>query len=265
MPTKAELLNASAVIAAHIASLPPDYHPDAQAYFDRMTVKPNDTKKRAISDFVESCVADGSWSSIAVLNLFRMHDTQSRFANLKPTSGNAFDLVAVNAAGKAGITATAVGLKGDGFSYLRTAYFCPTGQQNNHHIGMVSETAGMLDGLACGNQNVGIGFRYTSGMYSERVNSDYLSANVTTGKQHVILNRLLTASYAAIKDGISVVRTKASVAPAQQPITIFGNKDKASFWSGEASAFHAGPAFTSAAIAAAFQARLATLNAALIA
>lgn len=262
VPTKAETLDLIERLRLAAQNLPDDYHSEAQAYFSRMNVQPSASKKKAISDFIVGCIDDGSWQSITVLHLYRMHDINSKLLNVK--NAPAYDGVIMPAAGKPGITATAAGLKGDGFSYIRTGYFCPTGKQNDHHIGMISETAGALDGLACGNLNSGIGFRNAGGAYSERVNSDFVSAAIPSGKGHVILNRLAAATYQSIKDSAPATRTKASVSPSQQQMTVFANFEKASFWAGEASAFHAGAAFTSAAVAQSFQARLSILNAALI-
>lgn len=263
--SKADLGNALATWEALYATLPDDYHPDAQYYFNRLIVKPSDVKKQAISDFIVTCVADGTWQYIVVLLLFRMHDSQSRRFNLKQIPGNAFDAVFVNAPTKPGITVSSSWLKGDGFSVLRTPYFCPTGLQNDHHIGMVGETAAGLDGLACGNANAGIGFKNAAGGYSERVNSDFLSAQIATGKSHVILNRKTAAGYDAFRDGVKASRVKSSLAPSQQPMTIFGNAEKASYWAGEASAWHAGTAFPTDQHATLFTSRLAALNAALAA
>lgn len=264
--SKADVQNAANIIKIAANEMPDDYHPDAQYFFDRCVVKPSAPKKQAISDFIVACEGDNNWQYVSVLLLFRLHDMQTRLLNLKRVSGNPYDGVPMNVAGKAGITAVASGLKGDGFSHIRAgSYACPPGLQNDHHIGMVGETAVAMDGLACGNNNAGIVFRNTSNAFSERVNSDFISAAQASGKYHVILNRRAKEGYTSIKDGTTVYRTKVSVAPSQSPFTIFANVEKASFWPGEASAFHAGSGFPTPQAALFFASRLASLNAALIA
>ena len=182
------------------------YDPAANALFARMTVQPNNGRKKLISDTIVSFKAAGVWDKMGMLYLLAAHDAQAARLNWKGPYG---DLTPIN-------TPTFTvdqGYQGDAStSYLDTGLSPANPEtlwtQDSAHLGMWSRSVAPANSSYQSIGQVGSSKSYvvprsSADQIAVRMNQTLSSllAPATTARGHTTGARLSSANTAAHRDG----------------------------------------------------------------